>query len=106
MGTTDDMTTKVSSTGRDQFNTYEYKHNERKIQTSNQLDALWLEHPNLKYDKGYHNRERCLHGIKCKGTRSITSTKTCTALHPWQWEMFPDAYIQYIIDLFLEKILH
>ena len=44
-------------------------------------------------------RVRCIHGIRCKGTRSLNTTKLCTALHPFEWETFPDNYIQYIKNI-------
>jgi hypothetical protein len=89
-------------TGRDQFRTYEYQKHNRKLNASNTKITVWLEHPNTKYTRDI--RARCIHGIRCKGTRSLTSTKVCTALHPFEWEMFSDNYIQYIKNLPTEPL--
>ena len=98
MGNTEDTASKGSKTGRERFRNYEYKKHDRKIHVSSQLIPMWLEHPNPKYLKG-NRRIRCQHGIKCKGKRSLNTTTPCIALHPWEWEMLSDEYLQYIIDL-------
>ena len=98
MGNTEDMNSKGTETGRERFNNYEYKRYDRKIHISSQSIPMWLEHPNPKYLKG-NRRIRCQHGIRCKGTRSLNTTAPCLALHPWEWEMFSDEYLQYIINL-------
>jgi hypothetical protein len=76
----------------------EYKKHIRKLDISNKNIPAWLEHPNPKYTRDII-RCRCQHGMRCRGTRALTTTKPCLALHPYEWEMFSDEYIQYIIDL-------
>ena len=87
---------------RDHFNTYEYQPQSRKLDETNTKINVWLEHPNTKYLRDV--RVRCVHGIRCQGTRSLHSSKVCTALHPFEWDMFPDAYIRYITSLPVEPL--
>jgi hypothetical protein len=87
MGNTEDLISKVPETGRERFRNYEYKKHERKLKVLNKLIPVWLEHPNPKYARDII-RMRCQHGIKCKGTKALTTTKPCLALHPWEWGMF------------------
>ena len=95
---TEEIINKLPETGRDKFRNYEYKKYERKLNLSNVKITKWLEHPNPKYEKAII-RMRCKHGIRCRGTRALTTTRPCLALHPCEWEMFSDEYLQYIINL-------
>ena len=76
MGDTEDRTDKLSAIDQEQFRGYEYKKQTRKLNVSNKLIYVWLEHPNPQHKKD-HIRCRCQHGIKCKGTRALTTTKPC-----------------------------
>jgi hypothetical protein len=78
---TKDIINKLPETGREKFRNYEYKKYDRKLNLSNIVITRWLEHPSPKYTR-YIIRMRCKHGIRCRGTRALTTTKPCLALHP------------------------
>ena len=93
MGEAETIQDEGPTKGREQFRKYEYITCTRTLTTSNTKISEWLEHPNPKYRRDIY-RTRCQHGIRCKGTKALTTTKPCLALHPFEWEMFPDEYIR------------
>ena len=104
MGERDDSNTykQAKDIRRDHFKTYEYQPQSRKLDGTNTKINIWLEHPNTKYLRNI--RVRCVHGVRCQGTRSLHTPKVCTALHPFEWDMFPDEYIRYITNLPVEPL--
>jgi hypothetical protein len=103
MGEAETIQDEGPTKGREQFRKYEYTPCTRTLTTSNTKISEWLEHPNPNYRRDIY-RTRCQHGIRCKGTKALTTTKPFLALHPFEWEMFPDEYIRYIISLPMEPL--